>query len=179
MQPPLYTSLSLPLRERMRKLRMLILDVDGVLTDGRLYFTATGDEIKAFSVLDGQGIKQLQRAGMPVAIITGRNSPLTARRAEDLGIRFLIQGREDKGVALSELCAELGLATADVAYMGDDLPDVSAMHLAGMAFTVPQAHYSAAALADYCTRAAGGAGAVREVCDLLLTARQEAREVNS
>ena len=116
--------------------RMLVLDVDGVLTDGRLYYGNAGEELKAFNIKDGLGIKLLQRAGIPVAIITGRTSDSVLRRAGELGIDHLVQGREDKLTALHELCQQCGLSPADCAYMGDDLPDLAAIAAAGLGMTV-------------------------------------------
>lgn len=150
---------------------LLVLDVDGVMTRGDVTFTASGDELKAFNILDGQGIKLLQRQGVRVAIITGRDSPLTARRARDLGIAHLQQNREDKLVALRELCAELELTLDKVAYVGDDLPDLSAIRAVGLGITVPNAYWLIHRHARCCTAARGGEGAVREVADLLLQAR--------
>lgn len=151
--------------------RLLALDVDGVLTDGRLYFSAQGDELKAFNILDGQGIKMLHRSGIDVALITGRSSPLTARRARDLGIERLMQGRADKAAALRELCGDLNIPLQQTAYMGDDLPDLEAILIAGLGITVPNGHWHVREQAPWCTQVEGGAGAVREVCDLILQAR--------
>lgn len=159
-------------------IRLLALDVDGVLTDGRLYFTAQGDEMKAFNILDGHGIKQLQRAGVDVAIITGRNSPLTARRARDLGIKHLQQGREDKETALRELLQELNLPAEQSAYMGDDLPDLGAIMHAGLGLSVPNGHWYVREQADYTTETAGGEGAVREICDLILQAQNKLADLH-
>lgn len=157
--------------EKAAGVGLLVLDVDGVMTNGQVYFTAQGDELKAFNILDGQGIKQLQRQGIAVAIITGRISPLTARRATELGIAHLRQGREDKLVALRELCEELGTSLDRVAYMGDDVPDLSAIRAVSLGITVPNAYWLVLEHAMCCTRASGGEGAVREVADLLLSAR--------
>ncbi|MBC7193590.1 HAD hydrolase family protein [Marinobacter sp.] len=152
-------------------IQLLALDVDGVLSDGTLYFTANGDEIKGFNILDGHGLKQVMKAGITVAVITGRRSPLTEKRIADLGIRHLIQGREDKRVALQELSDQLGIRGPQIAYMGDDLPDLAAICMAGLGITVPNGHWFVRRHADYCTENAGGQGAVREVCDMLLAAR--------
>jgi 3-deoxy-D-manno-octulosonate 8-phosphate phosphatase (KDO 8-P phosphatase) len=157
--------------DKAKNTKLLALDVDGVMTDGSVYFTAQGDEIKAFSILDGQGIKALLRNNIEVAIITGRTSPLTARRARDLGIENILQGREDKKVALQELSTQLGIAFSDITYMGDDLPDLSAITHSGFGVTVPNAHNFVQKHADHCTTLAGGKGAVREVCDLILKAK--------
>ena len=156
---------------KAKKIQLLALDVDGVMTDGKIYFSAQGDELKAFSILDGQGIKTLINNNIQVAIITGRTSPLTARRARDLGIDLIRQGREDKKVALQELSSELDIAFENIAYVGDDLPDLSAITSSGLGITVPNAHFFVKEHADFCTTAPGGQGAVREVCDLLLNAQ--------
>ncbi len=157
--------------EKAKPIRLLALDVDGVLSDGSVYFTAQGDEIKAFSILDGQGIKSLQKHNIEVAIITGRNSPLTARRASDLGIEHITQGREDKKVALNELLSQLDIPLEHVAYVGDDLPDLSAITAVGLGITVANGHDFVKSHADHITEKAGGSGAVREVCDLILEAK--------
>lgn len=151
-------------------IRLLALDVDGIMTDGKLYFTASGDEMKGFNILDGLGMKQVMAAGIEVAVITGRRSPLTAKRMNDLGIAHLMQGREDKKAALEELAQQLNLAPGAIAYMGDDLPDLPAILFAGLGITVPNGHWAVRESADICTRVAGGEGAVREICDLLLAA---------
>jgi len=167
LQPPEWPAAAL---EKARGIRLLALDVDGIMTDGKLFFSANGDELKAFNILDGLGMKQVMAAGITVAVITGRTSPLTEKRMRDLGIPHLMQGREDKRVALLELNETLGISAAQIAYMGDDLPDLPAIRYAGLGITVPDGHWFVRQHADYCTRAAGGSGAVREACDLLLTA---------
>lgn len=167
----MYSLLSDELNNRLSHIKLLALDVDGVMTNGSVFFTALGDEIKAFNILDGQGIKSLLVNNIDVAIITGRTSPLTAKRASDLGIKHIAQGREDKKVALLELCQKLNISPDEVAYAGDDLPDLSAIKLANMGFTVPNAHPFIRKHADYCTTLCGGEGAVREICDLILCAK--------
>ena len=156
---------------RAEKIRLLALDVDGVLTDGRLYFAEDGQELKTFDTQDGHGIKMLQQAGLTVAIITGRTTKLVERRAKNLGIAHLMQGREDKLVALRELSAELGVALGHVAYVGDDWPDLPAIRAVGLGIAVANAHSELRNHAAYTTRLEGGRGAVREVCDLLLRAQ--------
>lgn len=155
-----------------RRIKLLLLDVDGVLTDGRLYFDNNGNEMKAFSTLDGHGIKTLQKSGVRVGIITGRTSELVARRARDLGIGLLVQGREDKWQALQELLPELQLAPQDIAYMGDDWPDLAVMTRVGLALTVPSAHSAVAERAHWVSHNAGGEGAVRDACDLIMQAQE-------
>lgn len=152
-------------------IRLLALDVDGVLTDGRLYFAEDGNELKAFDIQDGHGLKLLMQAGVQCAIITGRTTELVARRARNLGIPHLLQGREDKLVALRELTGQLGLPLTQVAYVGDDWPDLPALLKAGLGIAVANAHQELRVHADYVTKLAGGRGAVREVCDLLLKAQ--------
>jgi len=159
------------LKEKAAKIKLIGLDVDGVLSDGKITFSAQGDELKSFCTLDGHGIKLLQANDIKVAIITGRNSPLVAKRARDLGIQYLIQGQEDKKTALNEIREELNLQWEQCAYMGDDLPDLAAIHTCGIGITVPNAHQYVKLHADICTHTLGGQGAVREACDLLLDAK--------
>ena len=155
---------------RARAVRLLLLDVDGVLTDGGLRYDDGGGEAKTFHVHDGHGLKMLQAQGVPVGIITSRQSPLVARRASELGIAHLRQGASDKRAALDALLADLGLDAQAVAYVGDDVIDLPVMTRVGLAVAVADAHPEVRARAHWVTRAAGGRGAVREVCDLLLAA---------
>lgn len=157
--------------QRAARVRMLALDVDGVLTDGRLYYSDNGGEMKAFNIKDGLGIKLLQQAGVRVAIVTGRTSTMVARRAQELGIDNIIQGREDKREALLELCQQQDLSMEDCAYMGDDLPDLGAIVSAGLGMTVADGSATVRAAADWVSSLPGGAGAVREACEFILTAR--------
>lgn len=159
------------LRYKASKIKLLALDVDGVLTDGRLYFLEDGSEIKAFDTQDGHGIKMLQSAGVEVAIITGRTTNLVARRAQNLGIKHLYQGREDKVEALKDLLGLLRLTADQVAYMGDDLPDLSAITFAGLGLAPANAHAFVKTNANLVTQTEGGRGAVREVCDFILSAQ--------
>ncbi|MGM8884436.1 KdsC family phosphatase [Psychrobacter sp. 1U2] len=154
------------------KVKMLVLDVDGILSNGQIIYDANGVETKAFSVQDGVGIKALARYGILTAIITGRRSPMVDKRAKEIGIDYVVQGRDDKVVALKELMTMVDKAaditTADCAYMGDDLPDIKAMQTVGFAATVPNAHSEVINRSDMVTTRAGGYGAVREICDLIL-----------
>lgn len=164
------------LQQAAAKIRWLLLDVDGVLTDGRLYFGNQGEEYKSFNTLDGQGIKALQKTGVKVGIITGRTSNLVAKRAQDLGITLLIQGREDKWQALEELLAQAAIrneapALNEIAFMGDDWPDLTVMTGVGLALTVANAHFSVVQQAHWQSQARGGEGAVREACDLIMQAQ--------
>ncbi|MCE9665192.1 HAD-IIIA family hydrolase [Halomonas sp. M5N1S17] len=159
------------LLDRLRQIRLLALDVDGVLTDGRLYFQADGVEIKAFHTQDGLGIKLLRRAGIQVALLTGRDSPMVSHRAASLGIDHVFQGCQDKLATLRELCRRKDLSLEQVAYCGDDLPDLAAIQRAGIGITVPGAPPYIHSLADWITTRSGGHGAVREICDTLLEAQ--------
>ena len=150
------------------KVKLLVLDVDGILSNGQIIYDANGIETKAFSVQDGIGVKSLARYGISTAIITGRTSKMVQKRAAELGVDHVVQGRDDKLVALNELLADIDLTHADCAYMGDDLPDIKAMQSVGFAATVPNAHSEVVNRSDMVTTRAGGHGAVREVCDLIL-----------
>ena len=154
------------------QVRLLVLDVDGVLTDGRLYYGARGEALKVFHVRDGLGLKLLADAGVAVAVISGRRSPMTARRCRELGVRHLSQGVEDKLAAFHRLRDRLGMTSGVCACVGDDLPDVPLMREVGLSFAVADAHPQARAAAQVITRLPGGNGAVREICDFLLEARR-------
>lgn len=151
--------------------KLLLLDVDGVLTDGRITYTGEQQELKSFHIHDGLGIKLLQRSGVQVGIITGRNSPMVERRATELGITLLIQGREDKAVAMNNFREQLGLANSEIAYMGDDLPDLAAIRQAGLGIAPANAVAIVRQYADLVTANPGGRGAVREVCEFILAAK--------
>jgi 3-deoxy-D-manno-octulosonate 8-phosphate phosphatase (KDO 8-P phosphatase) len=152
-------------------IRLLVLDVDGVLTDGRLWFGPDGELLKAFHVRDGVGIKAVLAAGIEVSIISGRRSAAVERRAAELGLRHVRQGCVDKALALRALTAELGVPTTATACVGDDTPDLPMMALVALSIAVADAHPHVLAAARHVTKAAGGAGAVREACDLLLDGR--------
>ena len=151
--------------------KMLLLDVDGVLSDGKLYFGNSGEELKAFNIYDGFGIKLLQRTGVVVGIVTGKQSTLVARRAADLGIRIVVQGREDKLVAIREIQKQHSLHLSEIAYMGDDLPDLTAIQRVGLGLTVANASPLVKQQAKWVSRATGGNGAVREACELIMAAQ--------
>lgn len=146
-------------------------DVDGVLTDGTLYFSSQGDEIKAFSSLDGHGLKLLQRAGVEVAIISGRSSRALELRALNLGIAELHMGVIDKRALLAELAARRGIELAQTGYMGDDVVDLTILRACGFSATVADGHDEVRARVDYVAGKGGGCGAVREVCELILRAQ--------
>jgi len=163
--------MSMNLLERGKPVKLAVFDVDGILTDGRLYFLEDGSEMKAFNTLDGQGFKMLIASGVTIAIITGRKSPMVERRAKALGVAHLVQGREDKRVVLEQLMAELGLSYEQVAYLGDDLPDLPAIRRVGLGMTVPNAAPFVRQHAHGVTQARGGEGAAREFCELILQAQ--------
>lgn len=162
---------ALTTEQRARRVRILVLDVDGVMTDGRIYYSNSGDEIKSFNIKDGLGIKLLQQAGVKVAIITGRQSQIVTRRATELSIDEVVQGREDKREALLEVCERNGLTLEDCAYMGDDLPDLGAIVAAGLGMTVADSCGAVAEAADWISSNNGGQGAVREACEFILACR--------
>jgi 3-deoxy-D-manno-octulosonate 8-phosphate phosphatase (KDO 8-P phosphatase) len=159
------------LNERAAMIRLAVFDVDGVLTDGRLYFMPDGTEFKSFNTLDGHGIKMLIASGVQVAIISGRNSPLVERRAANLGIKHLIQGREDKLTALDELRQRLPVPMERIAFLGDDLPDLPVMRRVGLGMAVATADSFVREHAHGVTLAAGGLGAAREFCELIMRAQ--------
>ena len=163
-------------RERAARIRLACFDVDGTLTDGRLYYDSEGRESKAFHVLDGQGLVLLRRAGISVALITARNSKAAEHRAADLGVTAFI-GARDKLAQVRALCGEQGIGLDEVAFMGDDLPDLAAMQAVGLSVAPANAHPWIAARVHHLTAARGGEGAARELCDLLLDAQGRAETV--
>jgi 3-deoxy-D-manno-octulosonate 8-phosphate phosphatase (KDO 8-P phosphatase) len=152
-------------------IRLLVLDVDGVLTDGRLWFGPRGELLKVFHVRDGHGIRAALAAGIEIVVLSGRRSAAVVRRCRELGIRQVFQGIADKRAVFERVRRRLRLAPAECACIGDDEPDVPVMRAVGLAFAVADAHASALAVAHRVTLHAGGAGAVREVCDQLLASR--------
>jgi 3-deoxy-D-manno-octulosonate 8-phosphate phosphatase (KDO 8-P phosphatase) len=154
------------------RVRLLVLDVDGVLTDGRLYYDAEGRESKGFHVRDGYGIQNVLAAGIAVAVISGRRSSAAAARLAELRVPHVFLGRNDKRQVLEQLLLELNVPLDDVACVGDDVLDLEVMLPAGLGITVADAHPEVLRAADWVTTARGGRGAVREVCDLLLSARR-------
>lgn len=159
------------LESRLAGIRLVVLDCDGVLTDGRLWLGDDGHEYKAFHVHDGHGIKRLQAAGVVVAVISGRRSTAVQRRMTELGITHLFEGAEDKLTCLRSLQSELGVDDVTTLCVGDDLPDLPLLEAAGVAVTVPGADARVVAAADWQTTRGGGHGAVREICDRLLSVR--------
>ncbi len=160
------------LAERLRRVRLLALDVDGVLTDGTLYFGESGELFKAFHVHDGLGVKLLASRGVPVAVVSAKRSAPLERRLDELGVSRRL-GRSDKVTALGELVTELDVALDEVAYAGDDLIDLPVMRRVGLAIAVPNARPEVLAEAHWVTHATGGRGAVREIAEAILRARGE------
>lgn len=159
------------LANRIQEIRLVAFDVDGILTDGGLYLTDSGEEFKRFNSLDGHGLKMLKASGVELAIITGRTSRCVELRAKNLGITRLYQGVEDKWATMQALLAELNLAAEAAAYMGDDVVDLPVMRRMGFSITVPNAPQVVRDHAHYLTQREGGHGAVREACELILSAQ--------
>jgi 3-deoxy-D-manno-octulosonate 8-phosphate phosphatase (KDO 8-P phosphatase) len=168
MQPAIHFEPRLLLRAQ--GVKVAFLDVDGVLTDGGLYFSESGESLKRFNTLDGHGLKLLQKAGITPVVISGRDSKALRLRLAALGIEHAFLGTEDKRPAAEQCLQALGLGWHQAAAMGDDWPDLPVMHAAALACAPPHAHVEVRAIAHYVTQAAGGAGAARELCDLLLVA---------
>lgn len=160
--------LSAEIREKASDVKFLVLDVDGVLTGGNLLFDSQGEQLKEFSILDGLGIKLLRDAGIETGIITGRLSGMVARRMHELGVTHVIQGREDKLTALEELLKSTNLSLEATAYIGDDLPDLSAIQSVRFSAAPCNAHHAVKHYADWICAQRGGQGAVREVADVIL-----------
>ena len=159
------------LAERIKPLRLVTFDVDGVLTDGGLYLSDSGEEFKRFNSLDGHGLKMLRNSGIELAIITGRTSRCVEMRAKNLGITRLYQGVEDKLAAMQSLLADMKLAPEQAAFMGDDVVDLPVMRRVGLALSVPAAPQIVRDHAHYVSQRSAGHGAVREVCELILGAQ--------
>ncbi len=159
------------LNETAKKIELVIFDVDGVLTDGSLFIGDDGQEYKAFNSKDGHGIRMLQECGVGAAILTGRQSEVVRHRTRDLGIELVMQGYRDKRPAFEALLKETGLTPEVIAYVGDDVVDLPVMKQVGLAIAVADAHPMVLEHADWVTRAAGGRGAARDVCEFLMRAR--------
>ena len=157
--------------EHLPGVRLVAFDVDGVFTDGRFYLSDDGIESKAFHTQDGFGIRQLLAAGIEVAVISGRRSGAVERRMQELQVRYVVQGCKDKVAALDAIIARLGITAAECAYVGDDIPDQPLLRHVGVSVAVANAVDEVRSESDYVTRRSGGAGAIREFCDLLLSVR--------
>jgi len=157
--------------EKAKSIRLLILDVDGVMTNGLIYYGANNTELKGFHIHDGLGIKLLQKSGITIAVISGKNSPATAARLAELNIELAYLGHEDKIHAYEELKQKLQVTDSQIAYMGDDLPDLPLLRRAGFAISVPQAPEYIKQHIDYITKKTAGQGAVREACEFIMQAQ--------
>jgi len=157
--------------QKTKQIRLVIFDVDGVLTDGHLFFDQNGVEYKSFNAKDGQGLKLLMQSGVQVAIISGRKSAAVEIRMKNLGIQHVYQGHENKIAAFESLCSDLNLKPEQVAHVGDDLPDLALMSRAGLGIAVQDAHQEVIKRADWQTQLPGGRGAAREVCDFIMKAQ--------
>ena len=155
------------------QVRIMIFDVDGVLTDGRMQYNADGEAQKSFHVHDGLGIQLLHKMGIATAIISARQTPIVNKRATDLGITYVYQGNHDKRVTFAKLLSDTGVAAHDCGFMGDDIIDLPLFSKVGFAVSVPNGHPEAISRADYVTSASGGLGAVREICDFILRAQNK------
>ena len=159
--------------EKLKKIQLLLLDVDGVLTDGSIIYNDEASEIKVFNVKDGFGLKLVMSAGIKVGLVTGRTSKALHRRCCDLGIRHIYDGVQQKAQLLDKIVAETGVGADNAAFIGDDLPDLPLMKRIGLSIAVADAHELVRRHSDWVTSAPGGRGAVREVCDAMLKARGE------
>ncbi len=164
----LYGDVPQAILDKAKRIKLLICDVDGVFSDGRIYLGNDGEELKAFHTKDGFGIKALVSSGVDVAIITGRRSAIVANRMSALNVKHIVQGQEDKLPALVDLAKQLNLTPDQIAYIGDDIPDLACIFHVGLGISVFDAHPAVSAKADYTTFIRGGFGAVREVCDLIM-----------
>ena len=157
----------------LQKIKLLALDVDGVLTDGSIYISPAGEVFKGFNAKDGMGISCALRSGLQIAVITGRQSPIVERRCEELGITLLQQGVKDKRLALQQMAQELGLVREEIAYMGDDLNDIPAFKASGLNLVPADAAMEVLAVANIITKASGGRGAVREAITMIIAAQDK------
>jgi 3-deoxy-D-manno-octulosonate 8-phosphate phosphatase (KDO 8-P phosphatase) len=157
--------------ERARRLRIMAFDVDGVLTDGRLWYGEHGEIVKGFNALDGHGLRLMRESGIVVALITGREGPIVARRAAELGISLVSQGVRDKAQAINALAQDHGCDLDEIGYMADDIIDLAALQRVGFAASVPNAPLYVSQAAHWVSSRPGGSGAVRECCDLILAAQ--------
>lgn len=165
------------LANKMAQIRLLALDVDGILTNGVIYYADNETEIRGFFTQDGVGIKLLQQAGIKVAIISAKKSPAVLKRMQDLGIQHIYLGQEEKLIAFEDLKEKVQLTDSQIAYMGDDLPDLPVLLRAGLALSVPDAPNIILQHVDYVTEKKGGKGAVREVCELILKHQQQTEDM--
>lgn len=169
----LYGDVEKDLLEKCKQIKLVAFDVDGVFSDGSIYLGNNQEEFKAFNTKDGYGVKAIQKCGICVAVITGRNSNIVSQRMKSLNVNFIIQGKEQKKDALNSIISQLGLSKEQVASMGDDMPDLGMFELSSVKVAVNDAHPSVINSANFITTLGGGKGAVREFCDLLLQANEQ------
>lgn len=167
----LYGDIDDSVLEKAKNIKLLVCDVDGVFSDGRIYLGNDGEELKAFHTKDGYGIKALIQSGVEVAIITGRRSNIVTNRMKALNVQYIVQGQEDKLPALKELLELLSLESEQIAYIGDDLPDAACIEHVHLGVAVADAHPKIKQIANFTTFTLGGYGAVRETCDLIMQAQ--------
>jgi 3-deoxy-D-manno-octulosonate 8-phosphate phosphatase (KDO 8-P phosphatase) len=163
--------------DKAKLIKLVICDVDGVLSNGKVYFGNDNEELKSFNIKDGLGIKQLLNNGIQVAIITGRESKIVARRANELGITHIYQGKKDKIASYDKILSDLKLTQKQVAHVGDDLPDIPLMNRSGLGICVSDAHFFVKQNADWSTSSIGGNGAVREISDMLLYSQEKLHDI--
>lgn len=157
--------------ERAKNIKLLLMDCDGVLTDGKLYFDENGENLKVFNVRDGQGIVSWHKAGFVSGIISGRSSKIVERRGNELGIKYIKQGSHDKIADFEDILKETGFTAEETAYIGDDTPDIPLLKIVGLSFTVTDASNDVFSNVDIILQNKGGNGAIRELCDILLDAK--------
>ena len=174
----LYQPLSDDAKARAKKVKLLICDIDGVFSDGRIYLGNQGEELKAFNTKDGYGVKALGKCGISVGVITGRKSAIVEQRMRSLNVKHLMQGREDKHKALAELMRVTGYKPHQIASVGDDMPDIEMFSSSAIKVAVFDAHPLVKEQANYITTLKGGKGAVREVCDLFLQAKGQLQNIH-
>lgn len=167
----LLAPISTDVQERLRRIRLMAFDVDGVLTDGRLWYNEHGEAHKAFYALDGHGLRLLQESGIQVALLTARSGPIVARRSAELGIAEVHQGARNKAAAIQEIAQRLGLELSEIGFMGDDLIDLAALQRVGFAASVPNAPRYVSQVTHWVSSQRGGLGAARECCDLILASQ--------
>lgn len=173
----LYGPINNNLINKLNKIKLLVCDVDGVFSDGSIYMGNNGEELKAFHTLDGYGVKSMLEIGIDVAIVTGRQSAIVENRMSALGVSLIIQGVEDKKTAVQKLQAGLNLKKENIASIGDDMPDVGMFEQSNVSISVPNGHPYVKSVAEYVTKTTGGAGAVREICDLILFANNKLNHI--
>ncbi len=167
-----YQPISNQITEKAKLIKLLICDIDGIFSDGSVYMSNSGEEIKAFNTKDGFGIKALMNSGVDVAVITGRSSKIVEQRMASLGVKYVYQGMETKTIGYEQLCKDLNVSAEQVAFIGDDFPDLPVMNKVGLSVSVIDGHPYVKECADYVTVTPGGKGAVRELTDLIIMAQK-------